>query len=74
LVDYKLKLPKRQNVVWIPKPIADALGRRLRVTAATAAAVLYPADSDLEPVIQSLDVIRQDLAIRQSIEQEKRKG
>jgi hypothetical protein len=64
MVEFKLNLPPKQNVVWVPKEIVDALGRRLKITPNSIAAVLYPEGAELRDVLRSLSIIVQDLELR----------
>lgn len=64
MVDFNLKLPSSQNIVWIPQEIVNAFGRKLTVTPNSVAAVLYPQDADLEEVAKSLGIIKQELELR----------
>jgi hypothetical protein len=67
LVEFDLALPRSgQNVVWLPKVLVNALGRKLKVTPDSVAAVLYGADADLNDVVRSLDIIKQDLQLKAS--------
>jgi hypothetical protein len=61
MVEFKLKLPRTQNIVWIPKPVADCLGRDLRIMPNSAAAVVYSASADTTDIIESLQVLLHDL-------------
>jgi len=64
MVDFKLRLPSSQNIVWIPQEIVNAFGRRLTLTPNSIAAVLYPEGADLGDVAKSLSIIAQDLELR----------
>jgi hypothetical protein len=64
VVDFKLRLPSTQNIVWIPQEIVNAFGRKLTITPNSIAAVLYPDNADLEDVAKSLGIIKQDLELR----------
>lgn len=64
MVEFDIKLPRKQNVVWLPKVLINSLGRNLKVTPNSVAAVLYGADTDPQAVLDSLDIIRQDLQLR----------
>jgi hypothetical protein len=64
MVEFDLKLPREQNVVWLPKVLINSLGRNLKLTPNSVAAVLYGADADLGAVISSIELIKQDLELR----------
>ncbi len=64
MVEYKLNLPKEQNVVWIPKPVVESLGKRLNLLPDSLAALLYPQDADLQEVVSSLKIIESGLNLR----------
>jgi hypothetical protein len=74
MVEFKLKLPRTQNIVWIPKPVADCLGRDLRIMPNSAAAVLYSAKASTREVIQSLSILLQDLQYKLEREEKKAGG
>ena len=67
MVDFDLELPAKQNVVWLPKVLVEALGRKLTITPNSIAAVIYPADADLQDVIQSLEIIKQSLKLKVAV-------
>jgi hypothetical protein len=68
VVEFKLRLPEKQNIVWIPKEIVDSLGRKLKIIPNSLAAVLYPESADLHMVLKSLAIIQQDLELRTQFE------
>jgi hypothetical protein len=72
IVEFKLRLPARQNVVWIPKEIVDTLGRKLKIAPDSIAAVLYPDGAELQDVLKSLSIIIQVLELRVSREARKK--
>jgi hypothetical protein len=73
LVEFKLRLPKNQNIVWIPKPVADCLGRDLRIMPNSAAAVVYSATTPTREVVHSLTILLQDLQYKMQREEKKTK-
>ena len=64
MVEFTIKLPRKQNVMWLPKVLVESLGRDLKITPNSVAAVLYSADADLGAIISSLELIKQDLELR----------
>jgi len=62
-VEFELKLPKTQNIVWIPSEVVASLGRKLRLVPGSMSAVLYSEGADLRTVCQSLRIIIQDLEL-----------
>ncbi len=64
MVQFELKLPKTQNIVWIPSEVVRALGRRLTLMPDSISAILYPEGADLDQVCQSLRIIIQDLELQ----------
>jgi hypothetical protein len=68
VVEFKLTLPEKQNIVWIPKEIADTLGRKLKIMPNSFAAVLYPENADLDMMLKSLAIIQQQLQLRTQLE------
>ncbi len=67
MVEFELKLPKTQNIVWVPKEIVNALGRNLRLVPNSIAAVVYPEGADLMYVCKSLRIIIADLENRNEV-------
>lgn len=63
-MEFELKLPKTQNIVWIPSEVVASLGRKLRLVPGSMSAVLYSEGADLRTVCQSLRIIIQDLELR----------
>jgi hypothetical protein len=51
-------------VIWLPKVLVQSLGRDLKLTPNSVAAVLYGADADLDDVVRSLEIIKQDLQLK----------
>lgn len=68
MVEFKLTLPEKQNIVWIPKEIVDTLGRKLKIMPNSFAAVLYPENAELDMVLKSLAIIQQQLQLRTQFE------
>ena len=66
MVDFEFTLPAKQNVVWFPKVLVQSLGRKVKVTPNSIAALMYPADADLDDVIASLNIIAQDLEAKKN--------
>lgn len=64
MVEFDLKVPKRQNIVWLPKQIVNSLGHRLKVVPDSVCAVISAKDCDLNAVLKSLAVIEQGLRLR----------
>jgi hypothetical protein len=64
MVDFSLRLPRSQNIVWIPQEIVNAFGRNLTISPNSVAAALYPEGADLDDVARSLSIIVQDLELR----------
>ena len=66
MVQFELKLPRTQNIVWIPSEVVNALGRRLTLMPDSISAILYPKGADLDQVCQSLRIIIQDLELQKA--------
>ena len=64
MINFKLKLPASQNVVWLPKQIVETFGRSLTLTPTAKAALLYSDNTRLEEVLESLGIIEQELTLR----------
>jgi hypothetical protein len=64
LVEFKLKLPRTGNNVWIPCELVDTFGRDFRVVAAGMAAVLYSASADTHDVISSAQILIKELELK----------
>jgi hypothetical protein len=67
MVEYKINLPKSQNVIWLPKAVVETLGKKLRLLPDSNAALIYPQDADPEDVLSSLKIIESALALRKRI-------
>jgi len=48
MVEFDLELPRERNVVWLPRVPINSLGRNLKLTPNSVAAVLYGADANEE--------------------------
>lgn len=72
MVEFNIRLPPTQNVVWVPKEIVDAFGRRLTLLPNSVAAVIYPKDADLQAVLKSLRIIQQQLELRIELDERRR--
>jgi hypothetical protein len=70
MVELLLKLPRKQNVVWMPKLVVDSLGRELRLVPGSVVAVLYSNRAKIQDVLESLRIIIQDLELRTRLETE----
>jgi len=64
LVEFKLKLPKNENNVWIPRQLVDEFGRDIRILASGMAGVLYPANADTREVISSAQLLIKELKLK----------
>lgn len=53
-----------QGHIYLPKKIREVFGEKLKIMPNAHAAVLYPADADLQAVIASLQLIIRDLKLR----------
>jgi len=69
LVEFKLKLPKSENNVWIPRQLVDAFGRDIRVLAGGVAAVLYSANAVTHDVISSAQILIKELELKAAREE-----
>jgi hypothetical protein len=72
LVEFELSLPKQQNVVWLPKEIVNALGRKLKLVSNSESAVIYANGADLARVVASLRIIITELEFQDSKRRSKR--
>jgi hypothetical protein len=61
LVEVELNLATKQNLVYIPKILVSCLGRRIKVTPNSIAAVMYPTNAGIGEVLESLKIITQTL-------------
>ena len=68
MVELKAKVTKG-GLLYIPKEIRDAFGRKMRVVANACAAVVFPDFATYEDVLASLKVISADLEHRAKLAQ-----
>jgi len=54
--------------IYLPREVRAELGGELILLGNARAAVLFPKDADLETVLESLSIIRQDLEHRKALE------
>jgi len=52
------------GVIYIPNEIRESFGKYVKLIPDAVAALLFPADADLEAVAKSLEIIRQELQLR----------
>ena len=64
MVEFTLKINKKQGTVYIPKVIRNAFGLRLKILPDNEAGVFYRETADLKRVVESLNIIIQDLKLR----------
>ncbi len=64
MVEFDVPINKKQRVAYIPKVLVQSLGHHLRIVPNTRAAVMYPSDASIEQVLDSLQIIMQDLELK----------
>ncbi len=66
-VEEKLELRAKitdAGVIYLPTEIRRSFGKHVRLIPDSIAAILFPADADLEDVQDSVNVILQDIQLR----------
>jgi hypothetical protein len=66
MVEFDLTLPAKQNVVWLPKVLVNCLGRKVKITTHSIAALMYSANADVDDVLTSLKIIAADLEAKKN--------
>jgi len=67
MVEFLIKVHPAQRQAYIPKPIVEALGYRLRAKADRYAAILWPEGVDILHVIESLRILLRLLELEANI-------
>jgi len=61
MVEFEIKIHKKQGTAYIPKEIRKALGTELKAVPNRATVLLYSKDMTLKDVVKSLNIIKEDL-------------
>jgi len=69
MVEFLIKVHPAQRQAYIPKPIVDALGHRLKAKPDRYAIVIYPEGTELNHVIESLRILLADLELQRKVEE-----
>jgi len=68
LVEFELKLHPKQRLVYLPKELANLLGRNIRASANCVAVLMYPENIELKDILKSIEIIQLDLKHKISLE------
>jgi hypothetical protein len=69
MVEFLIKVHPAQRQAYIPKPIVEAMGHRLKAKPDRYAVVLYPEGASLTHVIESLRILLADLELQVRVEE-----
>jgi bifunctional DNA-binding transcriptional regulator/antitoxin component of YhaV-PrlF toxin-antitoxin module len=72
MVELKTKITE-SGVLYIPKELREAFGRKMKIIANATASVFFPANASYADVLYSLEIIRKDLEHRLRLQKEKGK-
>jgi hypothetical protein len=61
MVEFELKIHRKQGTAYIPKEIREALGTEIKAVPNRAAVLLYPKNMAIKDVAKSLIIIKEDL-------------
>jgi len=61
MVEFKIRIHPEQHLAYIPKEIAETLGRQVKAVPNRTAVLLYPENISIKQVIKSTRIILQDL-------------
>lgn len=61
MVEFELKIHRKQGTAYIPKEIREALGTEIKAVPNRAAVLLYPKNMAIKDVVKSLIIIKEDL-------------
>lgn len=73
MVEFPITVNEKQRLAYIPKILIKTLGSKLIIVPNSNAAVIYPEGRDLDIVLKSLEIISQDLRLRNEIKNIRRK-
>lgn len=62
------------GVIYIPKEIREAFGRKMKIVPNAKAALFFPADASYEDVLSSLKIITADIEHRLALADRRRKA
>jgi len=61
MVEFELKINKKQGTAYFPKELRKVLGTNLKGIPNATAMLLYPEGTAQKDVLKSLDIIRSDI-------------
>jgi len=64
MVEFEVNVNRQQRLVYIPKKVLESLGHSLTILPDSNAAILYPTGKDPETVVESVQLLLQDLQFR----------
>jgi hypothetical protein len=64
VVEFKVKVHRKQRQAYIPKAVVEDLGHELRLLPDKNAAVIYPEGKSLAKVLESVRLLLRDLELR----------
>lgn len=62
--EYKVTTYEKQNLVYVPKPLIRLLGKKAKGYANCVAVLMFPENSTLESVLESLKIIESHLRLK----------
>ena len=71
MVEFNVKIHPAQRITYFPKQLVEQFGYELKVLPNANAAVVFSKDKNLESVIKSVELLLQDLRLRQEEIKEK---
>lgn len=72
MVEFGITVNRSQHSAYIPKILIKTLGFKLVLLPNSNAAVIYPQGKDLNVVLRSLEIILQDIKLRNEMQAGKR--
>ena len=73
MVELKTKITE-SGVLYIPKEIRDAFGRRLKIVTDAIAVIMFPENTEYEDVLTSLEILKADIQHRISLRDRSTQG
>ena len=67
MVELRTKITE-SGVLYVPKELREAFSRNMKIITNCTAAIFFPADSNYEDVLKSLEIITLDVRHRQKIQ------
>ncbi len=71
MVQFKIRVNEAQHTAYIPRQVFEVLGVNLTAMANRCAVLLFPEETSTEDVMQSLQIILDDLRYAQQLERKK---